>query len=194
MRGRLLIVALWAVLLLVTGAPHASAQESSAQETALLDRVGPWKIINFALFAIGLGLLLAKYAPAFFNARSADIQKAIRDATGLKMDADLRYSEIDRKMATLAQEVKRLRDEAAGEMEREHNRVRQDTAGGIERIHHNVMAEIEAFRQEGMRKVRRQTARAALELAERRIESRGGSGEQDHLLAEFIHLVEQGRP
>ncbi|MBV9082741.1 MAG: ATP synthase F0 subunit B [Acidobacteriaceae bacterium] len=194
MRRRLFIAVVFTLLLFAVAAPEAFAQQSKVDETALMDRFGPWKIINTALFAIGLGLLIAKYAPAFFNARSADIQKAIRDATGLKMEADLRYSEIDRKMATLAQEVKRMRDQAAAEMEREHAKVRLETQQGIQRIHHNVMAEIEAFRQEGVRKVRQGTAQAALSLAERRLQDRVAPGEQDQLLREFIHLVERDKP
>ncbi len=108
------------VILLLAGAPHALAQETAAQETAALDVVTRWKIINTALFVIGLGWFLWKYGPAFFNARSADIQKAIKDATGLKLEADFRYSEIDRKMATLADEVRRMREQASRELEREH--------------------------------------------------------------------------
>jgi len=72
-----------------------------------------WHLINTALFAIGLGWAIWKMAPSFFNARSADIQRAITEATGLKMQADLRYSEIDRKMATLPDEVKRMKEQSA---------------------------------------------------------------------------------
>ncbi len=45
-------------LLFLSGSIHAFAQESQSQqqadETAALDRVGKWKIINTVLFAAGM--------------------------------------------------------------------------------------------------------------------------------------------
>jgi len=183
----------FAIFLLLTGAGHALAQESQAQETAALDAVTKWKIINTAIFALGLGWFLWKYAPAFFNARSDDIQKAIKDATGLKIEADFRYSEIDRKIATLADEVKRMREEARTEIEREHERFRRDAQREIEHIHQNVAAEIEAFRQKGIHQLRQHTVQVAMQLAERQLQQRFQSGEPEGPLQDFIHLVEQGK-
>lgn len=169
----------------------AAGQVPTAPETAQLDAVTGWKIANTLIFAIGLGYLIAKYAPAFFNARSAEIQRAIQDATGLRIEAEFRSSEIDRKMASLAEEVKKLRQQYADEMEREHERFRRETEAEIEHIQHNVAAEITAFRLEGTRRVRRHTAQLALESAERRLEQRLASDPQDELLQSFVHLVER---
>ncbi|MBV9611315.1 MAG: ATP synthase F0 subunit B [Acidobacteriaceae bacterium] len=183
-----LLVAVFAV-----AAPHAWAQETAAQETAALDAVTKWKIINTAIFAVGLGWFIWKYAPAFFNARSSDIQKAIKDATGLKIEADFRYSETDRKMAGLADEIRRIREQNKIEMERDHKRFRQETQAQIEHIRHNVAAELEAFRQEGIQQIRQRTVQLAIDSAQRRLEERLRSGEPEDLLRDFIHLVERGR-
>lgn len=182
-----------AAVLLFLGTAQSFAQETKAQETAALDIVTRWKILNTAIFIIGLGWLLWKYAPAFFNARSADIQKAIKDATGLKIEADFRYSEIDRKLATLADEIRKMREEAGRELEREHERFRHESQAEIEHIHHNVAAEIEAFRQEGVNQVRQRTAQLSMQLAERQLQERFQSGEPEDLLYDFIHLIEQGK-
>ncbi len=189
----------WIYILSISGvvlflaAPHVLAVETQAQETALLDAVTRWKIINTAIFIAGLAYVLWKYAPAFFNARSADIQKAIKDATGLKIEAEFRYSEIDRKMATLAEEVKKMRAQAAVELERDHENFRHEAQVEIAHIQHNVAAEIEAFRQEGMIQVRRHTAQLAMQRAERRLQERLASGERDDSVQDFIHLVERGK-
>jgi F0F1-type ATP synthase membrane subunit b/b' len=174
---------------------HARAQESQAQaqETAALDRVGKWKLINTAIFAVGLAWFLAKYAPAFFNARSADIQKSIQDATGLKIEADFRYSAIDKKMANLAEEIKKIREQAHIEMEREHERIRHQTELEAQRIHHAAVNEINALRKEAADRVQLHTAQVALGLAERRLQDRFAQGEPDNLVDDFIHLVEHGK-
>lgn len=193
MRRRIVWLILYVALFAAAGATYARADELTPEEKAELDRVGRWKIINFSLFAIGLGYVLFKYSPRFFNARSADIQKAIQDATGLKLEADFRYSEIDRKMATLAEAIKKMREEASAEMRREHERVLEQTQEEIAHINHNVAAETEAFEKEGADRVRRHTAQLALSAAERRLEERFAKGEPPVLLQDFIHLVERGK-
>lgn len=179
--------------ILLATALQLCAQESQAQETAALDAVTKWKIANTAIFVILVGWFIWKYGPRFFNARSADIQKAIKDATGLKLEADYRYSEVDRKMASLGEEVNRLREQARREWEREHERLRQEADVEIEHIHHNVTNEIEAFRLEGTQRLRQHTARLSLELAERRLRHRFAEGEPVDMLQNFIHLVERGK-
>ncbi|HEX4167601.1 MAG TPA: ATP synthase F0 subunit B [Bryobacteraceae bacterium] len=177
-------------LCLATG--QAFAQETP-QETAALDRIGPWKLINTAIFVLLLGWFIAKQGPRFFNARSADIQKAIRDATGLKMDADLRYSEIDRRMASLSEEVNKLREQARLESEREHERVRQQTAAEVARIRQNAANEIDALRGEAAKRVQAHTAEIALGLAEKRLRDQFVQGEPNNLVEEFVDLIERGK-
>jgi F-type H+-transporting ATPase subunit b len=164
---------------------------SEAQESENPD--AKWHLINTALFAALLGWGIWKTAPRFFNARSADIQRAITEATGLKMQADLRYSEIDRKMATLPEEVKRMKEQSATAMEREHRRRQEDTAREVRRIGEASAAEVEALRQEAIRTARQQTARSALQLAEERLAARVAGSSSDELIQDFIHLVERGK-
>ncbi|MBV9762408.1 MAG: ATP synthase F0 subunit B [Acidobacteriaceae bacterium] len=167
--------------------------QETPQETVILDEVTRWKIINFALFLLGLGYLIAKFAPRFFNARSADIQKAIQDSTGLKIEAEFRSSEIDRKMATLSDEVKRLREEGDAEMQRAHERLQHETQLELEHIRNNTRNEIEALRAEAAVRVRRHTAGLAIDAAERRLRENFARQDQAPLLDDFIHLVERGR-
>ncbi|MFL6451816.1 MAG: hypothetical protein ACJ746_29730 [Bryobacteraceae bacterium] len=188
----------FAALLFITWHRPLNAQEET--EKQLRSEAGEnenpdakWHLINTAIFAIGLGWAVWKLAPGFFNARSADIQRAIKEATGLKMEADLRYSEIDRRMATLPEEVRRMREQSAIDMDREHRRRQEETDREVRRIDQASAAEIEALRQEAIRSARQRTARRALELAEERLASRVSSSSNDELLSDFIHLVERGK-
>ncbi len=181
-------------LFLLAGLGLLSAQEPAAKtEAAPAADNFIWKVANFAIFAGGIGYALVKFAPSFFNARSADIQKAIQDATGLKLNADLRYSEIDRKMADLSSEVGRLRAEAQGEMEREHARMNAQTREEIAYIRRSTAAEIEALRGEGADKLRVHATQQALALAEARLRTRFAASDQKDLLNDFVRLVERGK-
>ncbi|HEX4771425.1 MAG TPA: ATP synthase F0 subunit B [Bryobacteraceae bacterium] len=170
-------------------AQETGAAEQNKQEQAEPEGQMTWKIVNTAIFAVLLGWGIAKTAPGFFNARSADIQKAIKDATGLKIEADFRYSAIDRKMATLGDEVNRLRAEWETALEHEHQRILAETQAERERIQHHVDAEIEGFRAESALRLRQHTARAALKLTEQRLQELGPS-QDDPLLGDLIRLVE----
>jgi F0F1-type ATP synthase membrane subunit b/b' len=193
------VKALYVRLAVLAGVGVMSALPLIAEdvEPKLLDAVTVYKIFNTLIFAAGLGYLIYKYGPAFFNARSADIQKAIQDATGLRIEAEFRSSEIDRKMATLADEVKAMRAQSNAAMEREHERLRRDAEEERGRIEERVQAEIQALRSIGEQDVRRFTASLALKEAEARLRKRlsagGASGDQEDLLQEFERLVESGR-
>jgi F0F1-type ATP synthase membrane subunit b/b' len=108
------------------------------------------------------------------------------------MQADLRYSQIDRKMATLAEEVRRMRAESAAEMEREHRRLQRETELELARIQQNVAAEVHAFRSQGIRRVRQRIGEAALSRAEQRLRDRLSRGEPDDLVRDFVNLIERG--
>ena len=178
---------------------HASAtpatSNSQSSPTASEDDQGDnmkWKLINTGIFVLLVGYAVMKYAPKFFNSRSLDIQKAIKEATGLKIDADFRYSEADKKMANLSGEVERMKAEGAAEMEREHQRLQQEEAEEIAHMKRNTALEIEFLQAEGAAQVKRHTAQLAFALAERRLLSHFGQNDGQNGIREFVTLVGSG--
>lgn len=193
----LAILSLYAGLFLCATGSHVFAQEAPTQEKTAegngsLENLGAWKLVNTAIFAALLGWVLMKYSPRFFNARSGDIQKAIKDATGLKIEADFRYSDVDKKMASLGDEVNKIREQGNVEMAREHERMLRQTEVEIGRIRQNAANEIEALRKEASDKVQMHTAQIAFGLAEKRLRDRFEHGEPAGLIDDFIRLVERG--
>lgn len=169
-----------------TASQHVAAEDESAS-------LMKWKLINTGIFVVLLGFGVIKLAPKFFQARSLDIQKAIKDATGLKIEADFRYSEIDKKMANLSGEVGRLKAEAEEEMKREHERIRRDTANEIEHLGRNADYEIESLRSQGSQQVRQHTAQLAFAMAERRLQAHFAQNDAQNNVGEFINLVGSGK-
>jgi F-type H+-transporting ATPase subunit b len=190
---RLLLLAVFGAVSL---APLCSAQidhpEQAAEEAGAGHDV-TLKWINFALLVAGLGFLIARKAPAFFNARTEEIQKAIKDATGLKLEADFRSSEIDRKIATLAQQVQGMRATAKSELEREQARIDSDTRAALERIHDHTLREIDAMQLHATREVREHAVRLATELAVTELREHPERIQQDALIRFFAADVLSGR-
>jgi F-type H+-transporting ATPase subunit b len=195
MRKFLLLSAFFAVTTVLPAAPRAT-QETPAQREADVDQetdLMKWKLINTGIFALLLGYGVLTLAPKFFQARSLEIQKAIKDATGLKIEADFRYSEVDKKMSNLSGEVARMKAEAAAEMEREHQRIKRETEQEIEHLNRNTDYEIDFLRAEGARQVKRHTAQLAFALAERRLQSHFAQNDRQNNVGEFVHLVGASR-
>jgi F0F1-type ATP synthase membrane subunit b/b' len=187
MRRPLLPLILLTVLLFV---PVRAQEHSSStnQENNLL----VWKWINFGILAVGLGYLIAKNGPKFFNARSEEIQKAIQDATGLKIEADFRSSEIDRRMAGLAAEIQKLREAAKLELERESQRIDSDTRTALHRIQEHTTREIEALRHQAALAVRQHAVRLATDLAILDLTDHPEQVNQDALIRSFASTVLEG--
>lgn len=161
-------------------------QEGGAQrEAAAEDRLAGWKLINFAILVAGLGYLVVKNAPAFFNARSEEIQRAIKDAMGLKMDAEFRASEMDRRMAGLTAEVQKIRDEAKAEMDRESARIDEETRTALMRIQEHTTREIEALRYQAGLAVREHAVRLATDLAVAHLKDQPESIDREELIHAF---------
>ncbi len=189
---KFLLLLTFSISLLLAATPRAFAQESSSQKEADVDQEGDllkWKLINTGIFAIIVGCAVLAMAPKFFQARSLEIQKAIKDATGLKIEADFRYSEIDKKMSNLSGEVARMKAEAAAEIEREHQRMKQETAQETEHLSRNADYEIEFLRAEGALQVKRHTAQLAFALAERRLQAHYTQNDTKNNVGEFVSLV-----
>ena len=189
MRRFALLLCLFAGLFFFAGSIPAHAQ--TTQEYSEMDKVTPLKWANSLIFLIGLGYLIYRYGPAFFNARSADIQKAIEEATGLKLQGEFRRSEADRRMATLPAEIAKIQRQHDEALAREYERIQQDTKAEAQRIHSVVTSEIAALRKEEARRIRQRTAASAVALAERRLESRATS-ERSNDLDDFFSAIQAG--
>jgi F0F1-type ATP synthase membrane subunit b/b' len=169
---------------------YSQHRESGGQkEEAETEKLSGRKWINFVLLVAGLGYLIAKKAPAFFNARTEEIQKAIKDATGLKMDADFRASEMDRRMATLAQEIQKLREAAKADMQRESKRIDEETLAALHRIQQHTTQEIESLRYQATLLVRQHAVRIATDLAISRLRDHPDQIKQNELVHGFAANV-----
>lgn len=188
---RFFLLCLFCGGLLLAGAVQP-VQAQTPQEYSAIDRVTPLKWANSLIFYAALAYLIYRFGPPFFNARSADIQKAIKDATGLKLQGEFRRSEADKKMATLPAEIEKIRRQHDESLAREYERVQAETEAEIRHIHANITAEIAALRKEGTRRIRRHTAASAVDLAERRLRNRLAAASSNNV-ADFLDAVERGR-
>ena len=172
------------ILLLAMCACLAFAQEGSAVRHP--DPMLKWKWINFAILVGVLGYLIGKKAPAFFQGRTADIQRDIREATRQRDEAVQRAAEMERRMESLGDEIEQLRRGAKEQMTHEGERIRQETAQQIVRVQHGAEQDISALAKRATQELKAYSASLAVDLAEQRIRAQMTGGAQHNLVDRFV--------
>lgn len=152
-----------------------------------------WKWANFVLLAAGLGYLIARKAPAFFEGRTAEIRKGIEEAARMKAEAEARAAEIGRKLENIGAEIEALRAAARKEMEDEGRRVRQETAQQVAKIAAQAEQEIASAAKAASLELKAYAADLAVELAERQLRARLTAEAERRLVAGFLRELERQR-
>jgi F-type H+-transporting ATPase subunit b len=173
---------LWICLVIATAAFAQEANPGVEQGDPWL----VWKWVNFLILAAGLGYLIRKHAPAFFQQRSQEIQHAITEARQAKQDAETRAAAIERRLAGLQSEIESLRETARAEIAAEGERIGRETVQRLERIREQTAQEITLMSRAVRDELRKYSAQLALDLAEQRIRSRVTPDVQLGLVDQFL--------
>ena len=159
---------------------------SSTQEGEQGDPWIGWKWANFLILAAGLGYLISKHAPPFFEQRSRQIEESLAEAAKARQDAEARSLSIEKRLAGLDREVESLRQSARAEMSAEGERLQKETDRHLERIRQQAAQEMELMISAARSDLRKYAALLALELAEQRIHSRMTKDVQEELVDGFL--------
>jgi len=169
-------------------APSMMPQEPAGSE-AKTEQGDPWiwwKWVNFVILAGGLGYLVSKHAPAFFEGRSKEILQGISDGTKALKDAHARAASIELRLAGIQNEIDNLRGAARAEMAAEGQRIQRETEHRLERLQAQAAQEITLMTRASRDELRKYSAELALQLAEQRIRSRITQDAQDGLVDAFL--------
>ena len=187
MSGNAGCMSAWATRVLGLGIVFAaSLLAQGGQEVETGDPWLVWKWANFLILAAGLGYLIRKHAPAFFQQRSQEIQQGISDATKTKQEAEARAVAIERRLAGLETEIQSLRASAHEEIGAEGGRISRETMHRLQRIQTQSAQEIELMSRAASAELRKYSAELALDLAQQRIRSRMTQDTQNSLADRFL--------
>lgn len=131
-----------------------------------------WKWINFGILAGLIGYALYKKGGGFFTARTAEIRRDLDSSAKLKLDAEARYADVERRLAKLDDEIADLKAQARTESEAEGRRIRQETEREIAKIRSQAEQDIASAGTAAQQELRAYAASIAVNLAERRIRER----------------------
>ncbi len=183
--GLALFVALAACLPAQEHAPIVPNDAAEKKEGH--DEMLGWKWANFALLALGLGYLGFRNLPAFFNARTVEIQQGIREASKMNAEAKAKVAEIERQLAGVGDQIDKLRSQLKSDMEAEGVRIQQSTERNLKRIQEQAEQEVAFMTKAARSELKTFSASLALDLAKQRIQSRINPETQHWLVESFVH-------
>ncbi|MGD0435525.1 MAG: hypothetical protein ABSB86_03620 [Bryobacteraceae bacterium] len=161
-------------------------QEAARPEAEQHDPWIFWKWVNFAILAGGLGYLISKHAPAFFDSRSKEILQGIADGAKALKEAQARAAGIEQRLAGIQTEIDKLRGAARVEMAAEGDRRQRDTERHLQKLQEQAAQEITLMTRASRDELRKYSAELALQLAEQRIRSRITKENQNGLVDAFL--------
>jgi len=148
--------------------------------------------VTFAVFAGALVFLIRPKLVVLLENRSDDVKKAIDEAKRAKDAAEARARDAEEKLANLANEMTRLKQdfEAQGKIEMERiEKMAHQTAARIAKDAEDTIA-AEAVRAQHT--LRAEAARLALELAEERIKGALSKEDDVRLHGSLLNGLEKG--
>ncbi len=174
-------------LFVVAGSALAEGGSHAASSSTFV-----WQAINLLLVLAVLFYVARKPVAQFFSGRREGISDELDSAAELLRLAELRNSELQRRLADLASEVEEIHETTRRRTEEEGEHTLAEARRLAERIQADAAAAIDQELERARRELRSEAAELALELASEILSERVGDGDRERLLDEFITRVESG--
>ncbi len=149
------------------------------------------KTINFIVLFGGLAYFLFKPIRNFLQKRSEEIEQGLKDAEDAQREAELKLREAKARLATLEDEIEKLKKEAEIEGRKEKERVIQLAQQEAERIKYFAKQEIEMLMRAGIQDLKQYTAELASALAEERIKKKMSPEDQSFFIDKSIEKLDE---
>lgn len=155
--------------------------EAALKESAMVKKIGGWLglsptqaywlfvLLNFAVMAGLIGMLMRSKLPGVFRERTTAIQKGMEEARKASAAAQERLSEIEARLSKMDSEIAEMKASAETSAKAEEERIRQSTEEEKKKIVESAETEIGAATAAARRELQQHAAQLAIELAEKKI-------------------------
>ncbi len=148
-----------------------------------------YRVMNFAVLAIGLFLILKKPASQALSGRIQGIKEQLEDLEEKKKAAEAKLVEYDAKMATLDQEAETMLEEYAKQGEAAKERILEEAAAAAEKLKEQAGKNIEAEFLQAKAELQAEIVEKSLAKAEAIIKEKINSEDQEKLVDEYLEKV-----
>jgi F-type H+-transporting ATPase subunit b len=146
-----------------------------------------YKWINFAILAVALLYLMAKFLFPALKARSNAIHQDLSESAVAVEKANARVAQLTAKLNQFDGELSEMRAKAMAEREIEGQRIAAQTAGLLDKVAAQRETEIQNLTQAAQGQLRQFTVEKAIELAQSRLAAQTDPATQSALVAAFLN-------
>lgn len=147
------------------------------------------RIINFAILAIILALVLRKPIAAYLDAKTQQIREELKDAKEKQERAASESVKADELLQNLDAEVEKAKAEAIRVAEGERDRILKAAEAEASRIHELAEKEIGAAVENGRRQLLARAAELSVDLAHKKLKVTMTEQDQSKLIDKGIEML-----
>lgn len=148
-----------------------------------------FRVMNFAVLAAALFIVLRKPVAQALNGRIKDIQDQLDDLESKKKEAEKKLAEYNEKIASLDQEAEKIVTQYVKQGEDAKERILKEAEAAAEKLEEQARRTIENEFKNAKNKLQAEILEKALEKAEELVKSKITSDDQDRLVDEYLDKV-----
>jgi F-type H+-transporting ATPase subunit b len=184
------VLVLSAGLPLLLALPAWAAGDAEHHGPSTMDLV--WQAVNLAAVLAVIIYLARKPVATFFGDRRTGIKNDIDSAAELLKQSELHFSQWQRKLVDLENEIAGIRDTARSRAEDERDQILAEARDTAERIKRDAVAAVDQELRRAREELRQEAAGLAVDFADELLKESVTDGDRERLLDEFITRVEPG--
>ncbi|HEV8344449.1 MAG TPA: ATP synthase F0 subunit B [Candidatus Binatia bacterium] len=169
-------------------APSAEIEGHGASITQLI-----FPLINFLIFLYLVNRFLLPQAKDYFRSRREEIASAVRGAGEEKRKAEEKVHDLRERLARLAADAKRLREELRTEGEREKVRMLAEAGDLAKKIKADAAFLAEQEIKIARQQIRSEIARLSQEAAQKALQRHLTPADQKRLLEDFLTELREAK-
>lgn len=151
------------------------------------------RIVNFAILAVVLVLVLRKPLADFLDAKTTQIREELSEARTRETNAEVERKRAEELLAGLNQEVQKAKEEAIRSAQAERERILKTAEHEAARIRAIAKKEIDAEVESGRRRLFARATELAVELAQKKIATSMTDADRDRLIDRSVDILGRRR-
>ena len=186
-KGSILLVVMTMLFLCFTGISMAASEhETESKGWAATDT---YKVMNFAVLAIGLFLLLKKPVSQALNSRIEGIKDQLGELEEKKKAAEQQLAEYNKKFSNLEQEAEKLIEDYIRQGQEAKARIIEEAKQAAEKLEEQARRNIEHEFKRAKLELQQEVLEKALQKSEEIIISKITAKDQEKLVDEYLDKV-----
>jgi len=187
-RFALLVIVMTAVLLFLAGSAFCSSEGEGGGTKGWIN-TDTYRVMNFAVLAIGLIVLLRKPASNALNDRIKGIKEQLNDLETKKLEAEKNLAQYNERLSLLDKEAEKIVAEYIKQGNEARKRILDSAGDAALKLEEQARRNIEHEFKQARSKLKDEVVEKALVMAEEIIKRNITGKDQEKLVSEYLEKV-----